>query len=58
MTIDAWLEHALADAAARGLSELRPVLEAIAHAMATLREADWNHDVGVTAPGDHPSDVR
>ena len=57
MTIDAWLEHAVADAASRGLSELRPVLDAIAQAMATLRAADWNHDVGA-APDNRPPDVR
>lgn len=45
MTIDAWLEHATADAAARGLPELRPLLDVAAKAIATLRAADWNEQV-------------
>jgi hypothetical protein len=58
MTIDAWLDHAIADATARGLLELRPLLEATARAMATLRDADWNDDVGNPPPEDPPADAR
>jgi hypothetical protein len=58
MTIDTWLDHATADAAARGLPGLRPLLEALAGAMAALRDADWNDDLGVPAPVDPPPDVR
>ena len=58
MTIDAWLDHAIADATARGLSDLPPLLEALARAMATLRDADWNENLGGSAPVDPPPDVR
>jgi hypothetical protein len=40
MTVDAWLASALADAERRGLAELKPLLEALARATASLREAD------------------
>lgn len=42
MTIDAWLEAAAADADARGLPALKPLLEALARATAALRQADFN----------------
>ena len=42
MTIDQWLRVAVADAEARGLPELRPLLETLARATRTLRAADWN----------------
>jgi hypothetical protein len=42
MTIDQWLQAALADADRRGLPALKPVLEAIARATAALRAADFN----------------
>ena len=58
MTIDAWLDHAIADATARGLPELRPLLEALARAMLTLRDADWNDDVGGEAPAETLADGR
>jgi hypothetical protein len=38
--IDAWLRTAETDARQRGLGELKPLLEALARAMAGLREAD------------------
>ena len=41
MTIDTWLEHAVADAERRGLPALRPLLEALARSTAALRSADW-----------------
>ena len=44
MTIDAWLNAALADADRRGLSDLKPLLEALARAAAALRAADFNDD--------------
>jgi hypothetical protein len=44
MTIDAWLKAALADAEARGLPALKPLLEALAKSTATLRQADFNDD--------------
>jgi hypothetical protein len=39
-----WLEDAVRDAERRGLSDLRPLLEALARATAALRAADWNLD--------------
>jgi hypothetical protein len=42
MTIDAWLEAAVKDADARGLKELKPLLEALAQATRALRAADFN----------------
>jgi hypothetical protein len=42
MTIDAWLQAAIADAERRGLPGLKPLLEALARATQTLREADFN----------------
>jgi hypothetical protein len=42
MTIDAWLQAALADAERRGLSELKPILETLARATQALRAADFN----------------
>ena len=42
MTIDDWLRWALADAERRGLSALKPLLEVLARALESLREADFN----------------
>lgn len=44
MTIKAWLETAIQDADRRGLTALRPILEAIARSTSALRTADWNFD--------------
>ena len=44
MTVDAWLEAALADADRRGLPELKPLLEALSRSTKALREADFNAD--------------
>ena len=49
-----WLEDALRDAERRGLPDLRPLLESLAHATAALRAADWNLDA--TGPQDTHSD--
>lgn len=40
MRITDWLRAACADADARGLPELKPLLETLARATARLREAD------------------
>jgi hypothetical protein len=40
MTIDRWLQAAIADADQRGLSDLRPLLEALAKATAALRASE------------------
>ena len=42
MTIDAWLKAVLADADARKLPGLKPLLEALAKSTAALRQADFN----------------
>jgi len=44
MTIDQWLQSALADADRRGLPGLKPLLEALARATKALRAADFNDD--------------
>jgi hypothetical protein len=44
MTIDSWLQAAIADAAKRGLPELKPILETLAKAATALRAADFNDD--------------
>jgi hypothetical protein len=44
MTIDAWLQAAIADAEKRGLSALKPILEALAKSTQALRAADFNDD--------------
>jgi hypothetical protein len=40
MTVESWLEAAVADAERRGLTGLKPILEALARSTAALREAD------------------
>ena len=57
MTLSAWLEAALADAEARQLPALRPLLENLARASATLRAADWNSDAHSDANSDANSDA-
>ena len=44
MTIKIWLENAVQDAERRGLTSLRPLLEALARSTSGLRSADWNFD--------------
>ena len=43
MTIESWLQAAIADAERRGLPELKPILETLARATKALRAADF-HD--------------
>jgi hypothetical protein len=40
MTIDTWLSSAVADASARGLAQLKPLLESLAQTTRALRAAD------------------
>jgi hypothetical protein len=40
MTIESWLEVAVADAERRGLPNLKPLLEALAKATAALRASE------------------
>ena len=42
MTIEDWLDCALADAARRGLPELKPLVETLGRATRALRNADFN----------------
>ncbi len=42
MDVEAWLAAAVADAERRGLPALKPLLEAIARATRSLRQAEWN----------------
>ena len=53
MTIDAWLQDAIADAERRGIPELKPILETLARTTAALRAADFNDH----ATGSHQSSV-
>ena len=50
MTIEAWLQAAIADAERRGLPDLKPMLETLARATATLRGADFNDRADGGAP--------
>jgi hypothetical protein len=50
MTIDQWLQAALADADRRGLPGLKPVLEALAKATKALRAADFNDRADAKPP--------
>lgn len=43
MTIESWLRAALADADARNLPDLKPLLEALARSTTALRQADFNN---------------
>lgn len=49
MTIDSWLQAAVADAERRGLPELKPILETLARATKALRAADFNERAGGSA---------
>jgi hypothetical protein len=42
MTIEAWLQSAVADAERRKLPELKALLEALARSLTALRVADFN----------------
>ena len=44
MTIESWLQAAIADAEKRGLPELKPILEGLARSTTALRAADFNDD--------------
>jgi len=47
MTIEEWLQAALADAERRELPELKPLLEGLARAARALREAGFEGDKGL-----------
>ncbi len=46
MTIESWLQAASADAAKRGVPELKSLLEGLGQATRALRSADFNDDAG------------
>ena len=50
VTLSAWLEAALADADARRLPALKPLLDNLARSTAALRAADWNADASRDEP--------
>ncbi len=55
MTIESWLQAAVADAERRGLPELKPILETLARATKALRAADFNDDAsGLQRDVGHP----
>jgi hypothetical protein len=53
--VAAWLAHASADAAARGLAPLIPMLEALARSTEALRDADPQLTRAAAVP-DHDAD--
>ena len=40
MTVEGWLQAAVADAERRGLDAMKPILESLARSTAALREAE------------------
>lgn len=61
MTVEQWLADACADADARRIPELKPMLTALAQATRVLRAADWNDDAagaGETGPADKTHEAR
>lgn len=55
MTIDDWLQAAIADAERRGLPGLKPVLEALARATRALRASDFNESADGTQQPQPPA---
>ena len=58
MQVTDWLSAAIADAEARGLPELRPLLETLARSTQALRDADgeFRHPAGEHTPQSTPDD--
>jgi hypothetical protein len=55
MTIDAWLQSAIADAEKRGMPELKPILETLARSTRALRATVVNDDAsGKSEAADRP----
>jgi hypothetical protein len=44
MTIELWMEAAIADAERRGLTDLKPLIESLAQSIRALREAEFNEE--------------
>ena len=58
MDVAHWLAHAIADAEARGLPELKPLLETLARSTQALRDADgeFRHPAVEHTPQRTPDD--
>ena len=58
MDIPEWLAHATADAEARGLPGVKPLLEALARSTQALRDADglFHHPAGPHTAAGTPED--
>jgi hypothetical protein len=58
MQVADWLARAIADAEARGLPELKPLLETLARSTQALRDADgvFHHPAADHAPRSAPPD--
>jgi hypothetical protein len=54
VTIEDWLEAALADADRKRLPDLKPLLRGLAESTRRLRSADWNDDASGRRPGAVP----
>ena len=50
MNLEAWRAFTQADADRRGLSDLKPLLDMLMEATATLRRADWNDEADRPLP--------
>lgn len=57
MTVRTWLDTAIQDAERRALPPMRPLLEALARAIAAIRAADWNDDATGLAGPDPDADA-
>jgi hypothetical protein len=57
MDVQAWLQHALADAESRGLAPLKPLLEGLARSTQALRAADreLEHPASSEDDDSHPA---
>ena len=62
MTVESWLDAAIADAERRGLTGLKPILETLARSTVALREADRQfmreNSVSADQRGTGPTDER
>jgi hypothetical protein len=58
VTVKTWLDNAIQDAERRGLTALRPMLEALARSTSALRTAEWNSDPTGESDSPAPPDAR
>jgi hypothetical protein len=60
MDVEHWLAYASADAEARGLPELKPLLETLARSTQALRDADaeFGHPAMAEEPADADDDTQ